>query len=483
MQNFIFGPALFYDIPEYLSIVTTHSFWQVFTLGHFPIHPVFLSILWIFIKFLPVNAVAMIFGIFSLFLVHKISKLLFKKDSYWLPVLMFILFPGVWLISTNLMVESMTLTFFILSTYLFLFKKHHWFFVSLFLMIGTHLQSIVWIPAIFAMPFIFNKEIKFNKSEIYSFIKLSVISVGVSILFYSVLYWILGERPGGTTEQLFTYFSSGPARMARNVWISFIRDFGTLTPLVLLFLLFKYVKSKKELLGWAIFFGLVFLTGANWQGDFMPRRLIFVGLILSLGLYKFLRLKSIFMVLYLIPIVLANVILYSKGSPFQTFNLPANQVLIQTHYLKPFTDYSGTVLWIGESDLGGIDDHLKSGKKVFLAREAVTAPYQLLVGNNYHVTSLGKVGDSESRFLFMKYKVRPYSDNYELTFADKSEISEDAGEPVIFYDYGFWGRLARRRIDYGDIGTWIWALTANHRDPAGWIYKDVTVFNFDLWAI
>lgn len=153
--------------------------------------------------------------------------------------------------------------------------------------------------------------------------------------------------------------------------------------------------------------------------------------------------------------------------------LPKNQVLVQTRYLRPFTEYSGSVLWIGDSDLGEIDGYLKSGKRVFLASQAVTAPYLLLVGNNYHITSVGKVGDSESRFLFGKYVVEPYGSNLELKLFSGSKVSSQAAEPVASYDQSFWGRLVRRRIDYGDIGTWIWALLTNHRDPAGWTYKDV----------
>ncbi len=479
MHNLIFGSPLFYDIPEYVSIVSSHSFWQVFTLGHFPIHPVFLAILWILIKFLPVNAIAMVFGAFSLILVYKISKLIFKNGFPALPALVFILLPGVWLMSTNLMVESVTLTLFLFSAYSFLSKKGFLFFLSLFLMTGTHLESIFWIPAIFAVQLIFNKEIKFSKKEIYFYIKIAAASVLSSILFYIILYTASGAIPGGTTEQLLTYFSSGPLRMARNIWLSFIRAFGTLTPFILAFLFIKYVKTKKEKTGFIILLVLICLIGANWQGDFMPRRIIFAAPVLSLIIYKFLKRRSILVVLYLLPIVAANIILYSKGSPFTPFNLPKDSVLLQTHYLKPFTGFSGTILWIDGDDLGKIDGYSKSGHRVFLAKEAVTAPYQLLVGNNFHITSLGKVGDSESRVLFKKYKVRPYLDNYELTFADKNKISKDAGEPIIYYDYSFWGRLARRRIDYGDLGTWVWAVVTNHRDPREWIYKDATGFDFN----
>ena len=117
------------------------------------------------------------------------------------------------------------------------------------------------------------------------------------------------------------------------------------------------------------------------------------------------------------------------------------------------------------------NDYLKNGTRVFLTEQAITAPYLLLVGQNYLITSLGRVGDSESRFLFKKYTVEQYNDSFELKMFN-GVVSGEAGSPVIYYDQSFWGRLARRRIDYGDIGTWLWAITVNHRDPIGWIYKD-----------
>jgi hypothetical protein len=153
--------------------------------------------------------------------------------------------------------------------------------------------------------------------------------------------------------------------------------------------------------------------------------------------------------------------------------LPRNQVLIQSHYYYPFTKYDGKILWLEDDNMNQIDGYLKNGTRVFITKESVTAPYLLIVGNNYHITSLDKVGDSESRFLFEKYKVDPYAGSYELKLPYSKVISKDAGDPVIYYGIGFWQRLSRLRINYGDAGVWIWALIANHRDAVGWIYKDV----------
>lgn len=470
MQNLIFGPALFYDLPEYLQIVGSHSFWQVFSLGHFPIHPIFMGILWLLTRGLPVNAIAMLFGILSIFIFYKISKLIFKTGPFWISTIIFVLLPAVWIINTNLMVESVTLTFFLSEIYFFIKKQKILFLISFFLMIGTHLESVFWIPVIFLIPPMF--EVKFKKDEFTNFVKLSFLSVLLSATFYLLLYYFSGRTITGSTEQLSVYFSSNIFQMIRNIWLSFIRDFDSLTPFVLGFLLLKYIKSRPVLIAWIIFFGLVALVGANWQGDFMGRRIIFAAVPVALALYKYLRIKSVLIVLYLLPIIAANVVLYSGSSPFVTPNIPTGQVLIETHYLKPFTKYDGTILWIGESDLRIIDSFLKNGTRVFMTKQSVTAPYQLLVGQNYHITSLGRVGDSESRFLFKKYEIDSFNNVFEIK-TYKGKISDRAGEPVIFFDQSFWGRLARRRIDYGDAGSWIWAIATNHRDPAGWTYDDV----------
>lgn len=459
MYNLIFGPALFYDLPEYLQIVASHSFWQSVSLGHFPIHPVFMAILWPLIKIFPVNVIAMLFGAASIFVISKISKK---------AAIIYALFPAIWIINTNLMVESILLFFYILATYFYTRKMKFLFFLSVFFMIGVHLQGIFWLPAVFLTPLVLKKKINFVK-----FIKPTIFAVTLSLAVYLLLYKLSGNGFGGSTEQLSAYFSSGILRMLRNSWLSFATAFGSLTVFVLGFLIFKKAKTTNEKIAWIIFIILVAVIAANWQGDFMARRIAFAGVIFSLGLSQYLKKWWWIFAIYLLPIVIANVILYAKGSPFTGFEIPKGQVLLQTHYLKPFTSYDGVILWIGESGMGKIDTYLTSGKRVFLAKEAITAPYRLIVGNNYHITSVGKVGDSESRILFKKYIVEPYGKNLELKSLKGGVVSDKAGEFVVSYDQSFWGRLERRRIDYGDIGTWIWAIITNHRDPTGWTYKDV----------
>jgi hypothetical protein len=471
---------LFYDQIEYLTIVSTHNFLQVLPLGHFPIHPIFLAIFWITSRLVLPNLTAFIFGVISGLLMYQISKIIFKKGNFWLATVIFLLFPGVWLINTNLMTQSLQLTLYLFSIYFLFRKMKKFFFLAIIMMMGVDIGSIVWIPTVFIFPIIFEKEIKYDRKKIFQFIKIAAVSVLSSIFVYWFIYYFIRRDFSGSTEQLFAYSSSGVLRLVRNAWFSFIYSFGRLTPFILLFILFKRIRSKSELLAWIIFFTAVSVLGAFWAGDLMMRRIVFAGVLIALVLYKYLREKSFWIIVYLLPVIVANGILYYRGSSDIALTdmqkhidkLPKGQVLIETHYLAPFTKYDGTILWIGQSDLGKIDDYLNSGKRVFITKQAITAPYMLLVGNNYHITSLGRVGESESRLLFKKYIFDAFKDNLEIKLFKGKQISGQAGEPVIAYDRSFWGRLARRRIDYGDIGSWVWAIITNHRDPIGWTYKD-----------
>ena len=471
---------LFYDQIEYLRIVSTHNFWQVIPLGHFPIHPVFLGIFWISSRMFTPNLTAFIFGVISGILMYRISKIIFKKGNYWLAAIIFLLFPGVWLINTNLMTQSLQLTLYLFSIY-FLFKKmKKSFFSVIFLIVGVDIGSIFWVPTVFLFPFIFRKEIKYDRETLLCFIKIAFISVIFSILFYGFIYYFIRKDFSGSTEQIFAYSTSGVLRLVRNIWVSFFNNFGSLTPFILIVLLFKKIKSKLEWTVWLIFLFAVSIPGAFWAGDLMMRRIVFAGVLIALVLYKYLKNKSFWIILYLVPIIFANGILYYRNNPDMPLavmqnhinELPINQVLVQSHYYQPFTKYDGTILWIGSDDLGQIDKYLVDGKRVFITKESVTAPYLLVVGNNYHITSVGKVGDSESKILFKKYTVESYGENLEFKLFKGIKVSGQAGEPIVVYDQNFFGRLVRRRIGYGDIGLWIWAFVTNHRDPVSWTYKD-----------
>jgi hypothetical protein len=471
---------LFYDQIEYLTIISTHNFWQVIPLGHFPIHPVFLTIFWITSRLVLPNTTALIFGIVSGVLMYLISKIIFKKGNFWLATLIFLLFPGVWLVNTNLMLHSVLLTFYLAAIYFLLKKKAVLFFLAILLMGLTHFDAAYWVPTLFIFPVIFKKEINLKNREIIKFAIYAAVALLISAAFYAFIYLFIRKDYVDTTEQLLAYSSFGILRILRNIWYGFFNSFGALIPFLLIFLIVKKTQTKLEWAAWAVFAVAIAIGGAYWEGDLMQRRIVFAGVPVALFLYKYLKNKSAWIILYLIPMVVANAILYYRGNPDMALavmqkridRLPTGQVLLQSHYYKPFTKYDGTILWIGNDDLGQIDKYLSVGERVFITKESVTAPYLLVVGNNYHITSVGKVGDSESRFLFKKYVVDAYGDNLEIKLFKGKQISGQAGEPVVSYNQNFWGRLVRRRIDYGDIGTWVWTAVTNHRDPVAWTYKD-----------
>jgi hypothetical protein len=349
-------------------------------------------------------------------------------------------------------------------------------------MMGIHVDALYWIPTIFLIPFLFNKEIKMERKDILKFVKTAFLGVALSGLLYVCLYLFVRKDFGGSTEQLLTYSSFGILRIIRNIWVGFINSFGSITPLILLLLLFKKLKPKSEWIAWIIFAICLSAGGAYWEGDLMMRRIVFAGVILSLALYKYLGKKAAFLILFILPITGLNAALYYKDTPDmplavmqQTIDkLPKNQVLIQSHYYYPFIKYDGKILWFESGETNQVEGYLKEGKRVFMTKESVVAPYLLVVGNNYHITSLGKVGNSESRALFEKYKVNLIGNSFELTLPETLGIANDAGQPVVFYGTNFRERLSRLRINYGDAGVWIYSLISGHRDSIGWTYKDVT---------
>ena len=472
---------LFYDQIEYLKIVSTHSFLQVFTLGHFPIHPIFLPTFWMTSRIVVPNYTAFIFGVISAILMFKICAKIFSKEKYfWIPALLFLLFPGVWLINTNLMIQSVLLTFYLFAIYFFIKRKAFAFLLTLFLMMGVHVDALYWIPTIFLIPILLKKELKIDKKITIRFAKLAFLSVALSVLFYAFIYVFIRKDFGGSTEQIFAYSSFGFLRIIRNIWVAFINSFGSVTPFILLFLLIKNVRSKIEWVAWFVFALLMSVGGAYWEGDLMMRRIVFAGVILSIAIYKYLKEKSVFLILFLLPIVGLNALLYYKNSPDMPLivmqksidKLPKGQVLLASHYYYPFIKYDGKILWFESGDINQIDGLLNDGKRIFITRESIAAPYLLVVGNNYHITSLSKVGNSESRVLFDKYMFDLYGDSLEIKRMGDGKISESAGEPVVFYGKTFLQRLSRMRINYGDGGVWIWSIVSGHKDAVYWTYKD-----------
>src|SRR3990172_11334393 len=117
---------LFFDAPEYASIVTSNSFLQSLTEGHPPIKPVFMGILWILISAIRLtvqvsypyaaNLAAFGMGIIAIALFYHVCSLAsLSQRNRFIAVFIYALFPAVWITSTNLMVESVLLPAYLFS--------------------------------------------------------------------------------------------------------------------------------------------------------------------------------------------------------------------------------------------------------------------------------------------------------------------------------------------------------------------------------
>lgn len=508
---------LFYDAPEYVDLAKDNGLFKAMTMGHMPIHPLFMAFLWIVTRAMVFirdvswayagNLSAAVFGIASIISFYKLTELFLRNDlQRLLSLVMFSVFPLVWIVNSNLMVESMMLPFFISSVYFL--KKYLdnsddrslvYYMLSVFVLIGSHIQTLFWIPAITGINLVLDQKYDLNKvREIIFYTVLAIIS---GIFLYLVLYIYAGRELLSSLLDLLVGHSGtlsyqepiGYLRMIRNILLSISRGFGVLSLILIIYLLVMDAIKKKALAGWIFFSIAVVVEGAIWSGDYMQRRLVFSGVLLALLFVRRFSAKSIFILFYLIFIIVPNILLYSedkRSMPLYQLShlveiIPGDQVYVQTHYVSPFVKkYDGEIVWVDSVSVEMINDLLRQ-KRVFIDSQGIRAPYYVYSGNNYHITSLAKVGSSPAQKLFEAFKSCFYTNYgeiavYELKRSGTKCTSEqvfasglDPGDPVIFYSSNPLKRVSRRRVDYGDIFTWIWYIGREKKDALDWIYADV----------
>lgn len=526
---------LFYDAPEYADIISHNSFFRSVTLGHPPIHPVFVAALWLATKicislfhidiYYAGNISAFIFSLFSIFIFTLLNRKLENKHSL-LTIVLFFMLPGIWIVSTNLMVESIAMPVFMGVILLGIdFQKQERFemvilyVLSIALLIGIHLEMIVWLPAVIAVPLLFpGKNAEPQRFHINKFMKLTFAGTVLGILLYNIIYWLGGKNI--LQESLRSFFGrmgdhydfsfAGLLRMTRNIFLSTVRGFGAGTVFIFLLSIFRMKKDRSFINGLFLLSVSLIFAGAIWTGDFMIRRVIFAGVFISLIITRINVRSAYATIIFLIPIFFSNFLLYAMNNPGgypihqmkeNQSELDAKSVLIQTHYLRPFAvSGSDPVLIIGENDLNQIPLLLKNQYNVYLDSQAVFAPYLLYTGNNLHVTSLGKFGKSESEGLFRQYSLNlgyvrdirkriyfysitanrtSYEERKKLIKTDQYKDTaviigetEGSGIPVYLYSNDLGKRIHRERIDYGDVFTWVWVLISSKKDPLYWTYSD-----------
>ena len=514
---------LFYDAPEYLQIVTQNSFLNSLGVGHQPLHPLFIALLWVFVKagsFLGIsleylaNLFSLACGVISIVLFSKLNRLYLNKQYQSVALVIYALFSVTFLVSSNLLVESLVLplylgSIFFLSEYLLQQKKKDLYIYLLTLLVvpWVHLEAVVWSVAALTFPIIFGLRGKIKITKlILPFVGMTTLSLLAYWLFTRVVASGLSVPFAIISTQYASFVTLlGFARAIRNTFLSLGGGFGYLTPFIFLVFVLKSKRSLLFNLSVLLIIFCTFISGAHWFGDFMVRRVLFLAPLFSFAVVRLFRKRSWVYVIYLLPIFISNFLLYTKTPSLlmvgkQQSRLPSDSALVQTHYLRPFTVCPESCIWVGENDMGTINEYLKSGKRVFFDSQAIFAPYLTYVGNNLHITSLGRFGASESQVFFTRYNFNLVSvedpesrifvyevkdisttpkqrllEGLSLVTKERAIITGTAkpGEPILIYSRALKDTLQRQRLDYGDAALWIVALVAGKREPISWTYADV----------
>lgn len=457
-----FNPnAAFLDSREYVDLA--RSSWPVaLTSGHRPIHPAYVAVL----KLIPLPAglVSALAGIGTVIVFYFLVKELWDKKIATRAAILLALFPGVWIVQENVIVESVSLWWLTLATYLAV--KQRWWRtgIALTLMLLTHNQMLLWIPLMFGFA-------KVKK-------KVIILSIAAAAVVYSLLGQDLVGLVYTKTGEIVPWWSG-----IRNAVILWLRLHTNLIGLVAIVALIKWQKKWMLLpyLFWAQFY----------SADFLIRRLIPVTLVTSVAIALTIKNKWILSGLLLmlaitsIPVVWS----YSWLNKNQIINkmhqlqaqIPDDSLYIDSHFLRTINNFRGETYHLGESSntstpLQAIEVALKQGRRVFIDSQAMTDPYQFYVGNQLHPLSLGKFGQSEAREIFWRFYIKDMivADAtsrifaYELTDQPTNRGQETPGSAILAHSKS---RLLQQRLDYYDPLTWLWAVVINKREPY-WVYAD-----------
>ena len=364
-----------------------------------------------------------------------------------------------------------------------------------------------------------------QKKGLKPVVKLACKAILVSISIFLLLAFsqkrLLQPYEQGLKDIFFSYLDFSLLnflRMARNLLISLFRGFTPLATIIFFYLLFRKRDDKKAVVASLLLILSLVTCGTVWSGDFMVRRIIFLAPLLALFLVKNLSKLSFVVLIYLILIMISNSLLYTEEKErmplYQigqmSLGLPQESVLVATHYLRPFILFKGETIWVGQSDLEKISGYLEKKQKVFLDSQTLSSPYLLFIGNNLHITSLSRFGESEVKELYKKYvfdlreikdaktrvflyEIKKEGGVYEKRLALNSKLLKkgqslligkaEPGASILIYSKKTTDRIQRRRIDYGDFLTWLWVIVLKRREPLAFTFADKDgVFIYPLEA-
>ncbi len=158
--------------------------------------------------------------------------------------------------------------------------------------------------------------------------------------------------------------------------------------------------------------------------------------------------------------------------------VPKNSVLVSSNLIRPQVTFSGETYFINEPGqsleyiYSKIDLALSRGRGVYIDSQALYNPYYSYDGNHLHVLSLGKIGNSEIKPLFEEYSLEivKKSKNPRIFLYKISPVSKPIIDSDYKYEYleGFQNKLHKERVDYLDLGVWIWATVTNKKESYAW---------------
>lgn len=522
---------IYFDSPEYIKLIANPNLLHALTLGHEPIHPGFILPAWLLYRALPLNSlysaeiISSLFSALSLFTFFKIAEIYFSKRIAVRALIIASLVPSFYLAGVNALTDT-TYIFFYLFSFYALSKSlqpgrkniwNRWFWLGTFSLgysIFTHTQVILWLPLFFT-PLLFRvkftKKVKDKALNQGSTLKLICLFIGsgIGMGIISLVFLMVATGNSVISSLNLLFMHGGDFITSQNVFLAFLRALRNLaitllrnnsTILVLYAIIGAVIltsKNKKQVLFLLFWLFPVILTSQYWHIGLFGRTSLLASFplsILAVQIKSKLLLSFLFIQLVIITIPLAFT---NKNADVQNKlvsmyeDMPKNALLISSNLIRPQVTFYGEKYFINEpgQDIEFIELKINSAllqkRPVYIDSQAVFNPYYSLDGNNLHILSLGKRGDSKVSELFKQYRIQIVSVQdwanriylYQInpyTKYDHNAVSGKAspGSEIFLYPIGLHERVHPLRIDYHDAGTWVWAILTKKKDPVLWTIAD-----------
>lgn len=503
---FVAPLPIYFDGPEYIRLIQNRNLLQALTVGHEPIHPGFILPAWLLNKILPWGSVynselfTSICSALSLFVFYKITRLLFNRQISLRAVLIASLLPVLWLVGINVMVDSVYILFYLLALYCFLVylqgKRKTWFLfgiISLGYSIFTHVQVLIWL-SVFLAPLFLKR---------YPSRQLVIVLVFLILgIFLGVIGLMLTELAAGTSLLRLLHLlvfhggdfiaSSNPMYemgvYVRNLGVTLLRNNSTLIVLgAALGGVILYRNDKKKLGLVLLWIVPVLLTSQYWHIGLFGRVSVLASFPIAI-LVAQIRSRILFgilvcnLILISLPLVIANKNSHIHKELQSLYkSIPKDSVLVSSNLIRPQVTFTGEVYFINEPGqdinfiVAQIEKALMQNKKVYVDSQALFNPYYSLDGNNLHVLSLGKAGHSSIKPLFQEYTISIVKiiDLKSRVFLYQIIKKNSHSTYELFsYSQEIQNIVHPLRYDYFDMGTWMWYLLTNKKDPTLWTIAD-----------